>query len=267
MKHPSQKRGYLLDFFFSLPLFLIFAPFAGIFFWAEINSYAAEPLKHNFIKHSFDEIPMKKEVPPQAVIFIGPPGSGKGTQAEKLKGYRHISTGDLLREEIKKGSKIGLSCKEIIDKGEMVPDALISDLIETHFSPHILLDGYPRTLAQARWLDEKVKISQVFFFEVNVDKLVERLTNRRVCPSCKGVYNLVSKPPIKPFTCDQCATPLMQRADDVETVIRNRMRVYQEETAPVIEYYRQKGQLTKLDASQTPDTIADLIHKKIFSSH
>jgi len=207
---------------------------------------------------------MKKDHKPHAVIFIGPPGSGKGTQAELLKGYQHISTGDLLRAEIQKGSKIGLSCKAKIEKGEMVPDSLISELIESHFSPHILLDGYPRTIAQADWLKEKVDISQVFYFQVNVDQLVDRLTNRRVCPSCKSVFNLVSKPPQKPFTCDRCETALIQRTDDVESVIRNRMKVYQEETAPLIEYYKKREILTQIDASQSPDTIAALIHDRIF---
>lgn len=207
---------------------------------------------------------MKKDLKPNAVILLGPPGSGKGTQAEQLKAFKHISTGDLLRSEIQKGTPLGLSCKEKIEKGEMVPDSLISTLIESHFTPQILLDGYPRTLAQAEWLQNKVHIKQVFFFDVNVDQLVQRLTNRRVCPSCKCVYNLVSKPPIKPFTCDKCETPLIQRADDVEEVIRNRMRVYQEETAPLIDFYQRKGVLTKIDASKKPDAITLLIHEKIF---
>lgn len=207
---------------------------------------------------------MRKETPPNAIVFIGPPGSGKGTQAERLKGYQHISTGDLLRAEIQKGTPLGLSCKEKIEKGEMVPDSLISSLIESHFSPQILLDGYPRTVAQAEWLQDKVHISQVFFFDVDVDLLVERLTNRRVCSTCKCVYNLVSKPPVKPFTCDKCDTPLIQRADDNEQVIRNRMRVYQSETAPLIDFYKKKGILTRLDAGNNPDALAKIIHDKIF---
>ncbi|MFZ4772564.1 MAG: adenylate kinase family protein [Chlamydiia bacterium] len=200
---------------------------------------------------------------PEAIIFIGPPGSGKGTQAARLKGYSHISTGDLLRAEIQKGSHLGLNCKTLIEKGEMVPDTLISKLIESHFTSHILLDGYPRTLKQAEWLQEKAHIVQVFFFDVNVDQLVNRLTQRRVCPSCRAVYNLASKPPKTANVCDECATPLIQRADDVEEVIRNRMRVYQEETAPLIEHYRQQGLLTHLDASQSPDEIGQIIHHKI----
>ncbi|MBU6149375.1 MAG: nucleoside monophosphate kinase [Verrucomicrobia bacterium] len=233
-------------------------------------TFHADP---NFSKFGFENITseffvtMKRNPKPHAVVFIGPPGSGKGTQAELLKGYQHISTGDLLRAEIQKGSEIGISCKEKIEKGEMVPDSLISELIESHFTPHILLDGYPRTTAHADWLKQKVELSQVFFFQVNVDQLVKRLTNRRVCPSCKSVYNLVSKPPEKPFACDRCDSPLIQRTDDVESVIRNRMRVYQEETAPLIDYYKKEGILTQIDASKSPQQIAELIHDKIFKQH
>jgi adenylate kinase len=260
---PRLKRS-LRKTLTPMQLFLIKAASLGILFvyWLPtIVKNIPKPLKYPF---SIGKETMKKDPHPIAVVFIGPPGSGKGTQAERLKGFQHISTGDLLRAEIQRQTPLGLSCKEKIEKGEMVPDSLISSLIESHFSPHILLDGYPRTVAQAEWLQDKVQISQVFFFDVDVEKLVHRLTNRRVCPSCKSVYNLVSKPPVKALTCDKCNNSLIQRADDVEEVIRNRMRVYQLETAPLMEFYDKKGVLTKLDASKNPDEIMRLIQDKIF---
>ncbi len=259
-----RRKSFLRKTFAPQQLFLNFAPFLGILFFCWLPTLVKNTPQPGKYVLSIGQETMKKDPHPNAVVFIGPPGSGKGTQAEKLKGFQHISTGDLLRAEIQKQTPLGLSCKEKIEKGEMVPDSLISSLIESHFSPKILLDGYPRTVVQAEWLQDKVHISQVFFFDVDVEKLVHRLTNRRVCPSCKSVYNLVSKPPLQPLTCDKCTTPLIQRADDVEEVIRNRMRVYQLETAPLIEFYDKKGVLTKLDASKDPDEIMQLIQDKIF---
>jgi adenylate kinase len=206
---------------------------------------------------------MNHDSKPHAVIFIGPPGSGKGTQSEKMEGYTHISTGDLLRAEIRNRTPIGIRCQELIHKGEMVPNNIINELLEKHFTSKILLDGYPRTTEQADWLEEKVHIEKVFFFQVDIENLVLRLTNRRVCPSCKMVYNLLSKPPEDGITCDSCNTPIVQRIDDNEEIIRNRMRVYAEETTPVIEYYKQKGLVVTLDASLDPTTIHNVIRQNL----
>ena len=194
------------------------------------------------------------------LVFLGPPGAGKGTQAKRLAremGLKHISTGDILREAVKNQTPLGKKAKEFMDRGELVPDELIVALIEEVMPPGggVILDGFPRTIAQAEALDKMLskkgmKVDKVLLFEVSDDVVVERLSGRRVCPSCGAVYHIKFNPPKEDQICDRCGTKLIQREDDKEEVIRNRLDVYRKQTEPLIEYYKDKGILIKLDASK-----------------
>lgn len=207
------------------------------------------------------------------LIFIGAPGSGKGTQAGKLvteRGFKHISTGDLLRAEIVKQSALGLEVKKVMDAGQLVSDDLVIRLLQANINlnaSQYIFDGYPRNIAQAQTLDEEVlkgSSSIAVYFEINMSKLVERLTNRRTCKDCGAIYNLISKKPKITGTCDQCGgTNLVQRADDKEDVITNRLKVFQDTVDPVLKYYQDLGRLMKVDAEVSPDVIFNQISSKV----
>jgi adenylate kinase len=207
------------------------------------------------------------------LIFIGAPGSGKGTQASKLvsdRGFKHISTGDLLRAEIAKQSPLGLEVKKVMDAGQLVSDDLVIRLLQAYIdleASQYIFDGYPRNIAQAQTLDKEVlkgAPSMVVYFEINMSKLVERLTNRRTCKDCGAIYNLISKKPKITGTCDQCGgTDLVQRADDKEDVITNRLKVFQDTVDPVLKYYQDLGRLMKVDAELSPDVIFNQISSKV----
>ena len=194
------------------------------------------------------------------LVFLGPPGAGKGTQAKRLaqeEGLIHISTGDLLREAVKKETPLGKKAKEFMEKGELVPDELIIAMIEEVMPEGggVIFDGFPRTIAQAKALDEMLsrkgmKVDRAVFFDVDDEVVVERLSGRRVCPSCGAVYHIKYNPPKRDELCDSCGEKLIQRKDDREDVVRNRLSVYREQTAPLIEYYESKDILTRLDASR-----------------
>ncbi len=194
------------------------------------------------------------------LVFLGPPGAGKGTQAKRLSqelGLKHISTGDILREAVKNQTPLGKKAKEYMDRGELVPDDLIIALIEEVMPPEggVIFDGFPRTIAQAKALDEMLsrkgmKVDKVILFDVPDEVVVERLSGRRVCPSCGAVYHVKFNPPKSDEICDKCGTKLIQREDDKEEVVRNRLEVYRKQTAPLIEYYEDKGILIRLDASK-----------------
>ncbi|NPB04650.1 MAG: adenylate kinase [Thermotogae bacterium] len=185
------------------------------------------------------------------IVFLGPPGAGKGTQASLLAkkyGIKKISTGDILREAVRNGTELGRKAKRYMDAGELVPDGIIIGLIEEQIAGHesFILDGFPRTLVQAKALDELLNkqgkpLTHVIFVSVPDEEIVRRLTARRVCPKCGAVYNLVYNPPKSDEICDVCGTPLIQRSDDREDVIRNRLRVFKESTAPLVDYYRKRG--------------------------
>jgi adenylate kinase len=206
------------------------------------------------------------------LIFIGAPGSGKGTQATKfvtLNKYKHVSTGELLRSEIAKKSALGLEVKKVMDEGKLVSDELVIKLLQTNINlsePHIF-DGYPRNIAQAKTLDGEVlkgASSKAVYFEIDIEKLVERLTNRRTCKGCGSIYNLISKKPKVTGVCDQCgSTELMQRADDKEEVIINRLTVFKETVDPIISYYQDLGRLIKVDAQASEDEIFKQISSKM----
>ncbi len=207
------------------------------------------------------------------LIFIGAPGSGKGTQASKFvagKGFKHISTGDLLRAEVLKKSALGLEVKMVMDEGKLVSDELVIRLLQANIdlaASQYIFDGYPRNLAQAQTLDKEVLKggpSISVYFEIDMTKLVERLTNRRTCGNCGAIYNLISKKPKITGTCDQCgSTNLIQRADDKEEVIKNRLQVFQDTVSPVLKYYQDLGRLLKVDAEKFPDEIFNMISSKV----
>lgn len=207
------------------------------------------------------------------LIFIGAPGSGKGTQANKFvaeKGFKHISTGDLLRLEIAKQSPLGIEVKQVMDAGQLVSDELVIRLLQANINleqSHYIFDGYPRNLAQAQTLDREVlKGSPSFavYFEIDTEKLVERLTNRRTCKSCGAIYNLISKKPKITGVCDQCGgTDLVQRADDKEEVIKNRLAVFKETVDPVIKYYQDLGRLVKVNAESSVDEIFEQVSSNL----
>lgn len=199
------------------------------------------------------------------LLLIGPPGSGKGTQAKQLTDrfkVPHVSTGDMLREQIRKGTTLGEEAAGFINAGNLVPDELILNMLEMRLSQTdtargYVLDGFPRSAAQAEALDtfldkrgENVRASVLLILDD--ETIVSRLCNRRVCPECGRVYHLINHPPRTGDRCDEnrCRATLVQRPDDNEEAIRNRLRIYHEQTQPVAEFYRKKGLLKEIDASK-----------------
>jgi adenylate kinase len=194
------------------------------------------------------------------LVFLGPPGAGKGTQAKLLSqrmGFLHLSTGDLLREAVKNQTPLGKKAKEYMDRGELVPDELIVQLIEETMPKdgNVILDGFPRTVNQALALEEMLKdkgekISKVLFFDVPDEVIIDRLSGRRVCSKCGAVYHVKYNPPEVEGVCDLCGGTLVQRDDDKEEVVRKRLEVYRKQTQPLIEFYQERGIIYKLDAGK-----------------
>jgi adenylate kinase len=194
------------------------------------------------------------------LVFLGPPGAGKGTQAKLLSqrmGFLHLSTGDLLREAVKNQTPLGKKAKEYMDRGELVPDELIVQLIEETMPKdgNVILDGFPRTVNQALALEEMLrvkgeKISKVLFFYVPDEVIIDRLSGRRVCSRCGAVYHVKYNPPKVEGVCDLCGGTLVQRDDDKEEVVRKRLEVYRKQTQPLVEFYQGKGIIYKLDAGK-----------------
>ncbi len=194
------------------------------------------------------------------VVFLGPPGSGKGTQAKKLSqelGLMHISTGDILRDAVKNQTDLGKRAKEYMDRGELVPDNLMIALIEEVMPKEggFILDGFPRTVPQALALEEMLRgykrdVDKVFLFDLSEEVVVERLSGRLICSQCGAVYHRKYNPPKQEGVCDLCGGKLIQREDDKEEVVRRRYRVYKEQTSPLVEFYQKRNKLIRLDASQ-----------------
>lgn len=193
-------------------------------------------------------------------ILLGPPGCGKGTQAKILidmYGVPQIATGDILREALKKGTPLGVQAQSYMDKGQLVPDELVIQIIEERLKQAdcgsgFILDGFPRTIAQAEALDKTLTgmgltLEYVFNIDVGDEELVKRLTGRRICKSCGASYHLAFNPPREDDRCDACQGELYQRDDDKEATIRNRLKVYQAQTAPLIDFYQEQKVLSSIN--------------------
>ncbi|HEX7391525.1 MAG TPA: adenylate kinase [Thermoplasmata archaeon] len=197
------------------------------------------------------------------LVVFGPPSAGKGTQAQKLSkryGIPQVATGDLLREQVAKKTPIGVKVKSYLDSGRLGPDDLIVQMIAERVSKPdcangYLLDGFPRTMGQAKELEKMTDIDLVLNIVVDFEVLVERAVGRRICPKCAAVYHVKFNPPKKEGICDKCGSALIQRDDDKEATVRNRLKVYQEQTAPLVEHYRKKGKLVDIDGSGGIDSV------------
>ena len=206
---------------------------------------------------------------PLDIVLLGAPGSGKGTQAERIApafGVSHISTGEILRAAVKAGTELGMAAKRFMDAGDLVPDEVMIGIIrerltEPDTAAGFMLDGFPRTLPQASALDEMLTgagraLTLVLLIDVPDEELVQRLAGRRACRSCGRGYNVVFDPPKVDGVCDVCGADLFQRDDDNETTVRNRLQVYARQTEPLTGYYRDKGILATVSgAGRTPDQV------------
>ncbi|HJM53160.1 MAG TPA: adenylate kinase [Dehalococcoidia bacterium] len=201
------------------------------------------------------------------IVFLGAPGAGKGTQAKALAGEKtltHLATGDLLRVEVAAGSELGLAARAFMDRGDLVPDdvmiGMIQRRLESPGSDGIVLDGFPRTVAQARALDEALaadgtSVDRSIYFEVSEKELVRRLAGRATCSDCQRAYHDTFNPPKNSEACDDCGTELIRREDDKPEAVLNRLKVYETQTTPVLDHYRTMGKLVTVDGEQSIDAV------------
>ncbi|XMB73249.1 adenylate kinase [Mycoplasmatota bacterium WC30] len=210
------------------------------------------------------------------LLIMGKPGAGKGTQAKKLLEYfelTHISTGNIYREEIKKNSAIGIEAKKYLAEGNLVPDDMTNDIVRKVLSAHeyskgFMLDGYPRTDSQADALDLmlkdlNIKLTAVINVDVRDEVLLHRMAGRRVCSNCGHTYHIDYHPPIKKGTCDYCGHQLIQREDDLEESVMNRLSIYNKKTKPLLDHYQRAGILMIVDGGRTSEEVFKEIISKL----
>ncbi len=198
------------------------------------------------------------------IILLGPPGAGKGTQAKLLaakNGLAHLSTGDILRDEVTRDTELGRKAKGYMNRGDLVPDELIIDMIEGRLDEDggFILDGFPRTVTQAEALEKITAIDVVINIALTRDEVIRRLSSRRVCRDCGKIYNLLYNSPKNEGVCDACGGNLFQREDDRRDVIENRYDVYIDVTAPLINFYKERGLVKDVDGSQATEKVSDQI--------
>lgn len=212
------------------------------------------------------------------LILLGPPGAGKGTQAIRISdeyNIPHISTGDIFRENIKNNTELGKKAKAYMDKGQLVPDELVVEIVKDRLSKEdckagFLLDGFPRTVGQANSLSEELKkldmlLDSVINIVVNSDDLIERAVGRRVCKDCGASYHIKFNPSKEEGTCDRCSGSTYQREDDTEETVKNRISVYTEQTKPLTEYYSNQKILLNIDGNQSIEAVFKDIEKELGS--
>ncbi len=202
------------------------------------------------------------------LVLLGAPGSGKGTLSAKLKnelGYIHLSTGDLFRKIMKSDSPLGKKINEVIQSGKLVSDDLTNELVKQELSSiqnkNIVLDGYPRTVDQAKYLDSITKVDKAILINVNNDVIIKRISGRRMCPKCNSIYNIYFMPPKSKNVCDHDGTTLIQRKDDNIDSVTKRLEVYEKQTKPLIDYYKHRQILVEFDGNNNQDQMFEAIKK------
>jgi len=210
------------------------------------------------------------------LVFLGPPGAGKGTQAKAVAdryAVPHVSSGDIFRAEIGRASPLGRKIKSYVDSGRLVPDELTTEAVtsclrEKDCAGGWVLDGFPRTEGQARALDEalgasKAKLDAVVYLTLDGEVIVERMVGRRVCPKCGRTYHLVHMPPRSDNRCDTCGAALVQRDDDAPETVRKRLATYERQTAPLVDYYEGRGLLVRVGGEGTPDEVRERLFEQL----
>jgi adenylate kinase len=218
-----------------------------------------------------------KNIPVGSIVLLGPPGAGKGTQAKLIAehyGIPHISTGDILRDNVSRRTELGRKAKEVIERGDLVSDDLVNGMVAERIKQPdsdrgFVLDGFPRTVAQAEWLDRELaaqkgrKPTVVVDVDVSYNQLLQRLTGRRTCPVDGKIYNIYLQPPKREGVCDVCGAPLVQRKDDKEEVISERLKSYERQTLPLKDFYRGQGRLRRVNGEQPVEQVMAEIFRAI----